>query len=143
MLRTRPVVLATLASRVDPSAERVAVDSAIEAGVPLLLVNAIAMPYAPRAFALGGLDAITLPHEEDYDAVRATANRAAALGIRTELLRVTSPRPARAIAEVANERGAALVVFGPARGRVRRRRLRRAARAVLRGTRCLVWIVGD
>ena len=35
----------------------------------------------------------TLPHEEDLEAVRETAHRAAALGIATELLRVTSPRP--------------------------------------------------
>jgi nucleotide-binding universal stress UspA family protein len=124
------VVLATLASRLDHDAERMALESALETGAPLVLVNAVAMRCAPRV--------LTLPREEDYEAVRATAERAAALGIRTELLRAVSPRPARAIVEIANERGAALVVLGPARGR--RRRLRHAAQAIRRGTSCLVWL---
>ena len=37
--RVRPVVLATMSVRVDPSAERMAIDSALEAGAPLILVN--------------------------------------------------------------------------------------------------------
>jgi hypothetical protein len=131
-----PVVLGTLSSRVEPEAERLAIESALDAGVPLLVVNAIPMPVCPRALVLGGPAAVSFPHEEDYEAVRATAQRAVALGIRVEHLRVASPRPA-------NERGAGLVVLGPKRGRVSRRRFRRAAREVRRGTSCLVWIAGD
>jgi nucleotide-binding universal stress UspA family protein len=137
-----PVVLGTLSSRVDPEAERLAIESALDACVPLLVVNAIQLPPYPRALALGGLDAVTLPHEEDYEAVRATAERAAAFGIRVEHLRVTSPRPAKALVQVANERGAGLVVFGPRRGRVSRWRFRRAVREVRRNASCLVWIAG-
>jgi nucleotide-binding universal stress UspA family protein len=135
-----PVVLGTLSSRVDPEAERIAIESALDAGVALLVVNAMPMPACPRALVLGGPSALNFPHEEDYAAVRATAERAAALGIRVEHLRVTSPRPATALVQVANERGAGLLVLGPKRGRVSRWRLRRAAREVRRGAACLVWI---
>jgi nucleotide-binding universal stress UspA family protein len=138
-----PVLLATLASRVEPAAERIAIDSALEAGVPLLIVNVLPMPQAPHALRLGGVGAMTMFRDEEYDAVRATAERAAALGIRTELLRVVSPRPPRAIVEIANERGAALVVLGPRRRRLHWLRLRRAASAVRKRTACLVWIVDD
>jgi nucleotide-binding universal stress UspA family protein len=137
-----PVVLGTLSSRVEPEAERLAIESALEAGVPLLVVNVMPLPAYPRALVLGGPSALNLPHEEDYEAVRATAERAAGLGIRVEHLRVTSPRPARALVQVANERGAGLLILGPKRGRVPRWRFRRAAREVRRGTACLVWIAG-
>jgi nucleotide-binding universal stress UspA family protein len=138
-----PVVLGTLSSRVEPEAERLAIESALEAGVPLLVVNAMPLRPYPQALALAGPSVVNLPQEEDYEAVRATAERAAAFGIRVEHLRVTSPRPAKAIVQIANERGAGLLVLGPKRGRVSRWRLRRAARAVRRGTSCLVWIGGD
>jgi nucleotide-binding universal stress UspA family protein len=135
-------VLGTLSSRVEPEAERLAIASALDAGVALLVVNAVPMPMCPRALVLGGPGAVSFPHEEDYEAVRATAQRAASFGIRVEHLRVASPRPAKALVQVANERGAGLVVLGPKRGRVSRWRFRRAAREVRRGTSCLVWIAG-
>jgi nucleotide-binding universal stress UspA family protein len=139
-----PVVLATLSSRVDPEAERLAVESALDAGVPLLVVNAVQLPPCPRALALGGPSAVAFPYEEDYEAVRATAERAARLGLRVEHLRVVSPRPAKALVQIANERAAGLLVLGPKRRRLpaRRWRFRRAAREVRRGTACLVWIAG-
>jgi nucleotide-binding universal stress UspA family protein len=134
-----PVVLATLASRVDPSAERLAIESCIDAGVALVLVNAVTAPACPHTLHLGELD----PAREDYAAVRATAERAAAFGIRVEHLRVTSPRPARAIVDIAKERAAGLLVLGPKRGRVSRWRFRRASRMVRRSVTCLVWIAGS
>ena len=81
--RARPVVLATLAVRVHPSAERMAIDSAIEAGVPLLIVNLIPLPPYPQTIILLGPEATTFPHEEDLDALRETAGRAADLGVKT------------------------------------------------------------
>ena len=75
---------------------------------------------------LVGPDAATLPHEEDLDAVRATAERAAGLGIRTEHLRVSSKRPVKALLEVVRDQGAGLLVFGPDRSRISRRKFRRA-----------------
>ena len=136
------MVLATLSSRVDPAAERIAIDSAVEAGVPLLVVNAIPMPPCPRALILGGPEAVSFPVEEDYEAVRGTAERASAFGIRVEHLRVMTPRPAKALVQVANERGAGLLVLGPKRGRVSHWRFRRAAREVRRNAACLVFIAG-
>ena len=141
--RARPVLLATLQVRVDPSAERMAIDSALEAGVPLLIVNLIRLPPYATTMILMGPEHTTLPHEEDLDAVRATANRAAELGVKTELLRVRTTRPVQALMEVASERDAGLIVFGPHLGRVGRVRFRRAARRIRRDASCLVWIAPD
>ena len=107
------MVLATLSVRVDPSAERMAIDSAIEAGVPLVLVNILRFRPYPTTLALVGPEGLNLPHEEDLDAVRATAARAAELGVKTELLRVTTRRPVQALLEIVAERDAGLLVFGP------------------------------
>jgi nucleotide-binding universal stress UspA family protein len=85
----------------------------------------------------------TLPHEEDLEAVRATAQRAAELGIKTELLRISSRRPVHALLELVSERDAGLLVFGPDLSRTPRLRFRLAARAVRRGAACLVWIAPD
>jgi nucleotide-binding universal stress UspA family protein len=140
-----PVVLGTLSSRVEPDAERLAIESAVEAGVPLLVVNVVPMPACPRALALAGPEALTFPLEENYNEVRATAERAAAWGLRVEHLRVNSPRPSKALVQVANERGAGLLVLGPKRSRMpgRRWRLRRTAREVRRKAACLAWIAGE
>jgi nucleotide-binding universal stress UspA family protein len=138
MAAAGPVVLGTLSARVDPGAERVAIESCLDAGVALLVVNAVVAPHSPRTLTLGALD----PEREDYAAVRATAERAAGFGIRVEHLRVTSHRPVRAILEIAKERAAGLLVLGPDRGRVSRWRMRRAAREVRRNAACLVFIAG-
>jgi hypothetical protein len=141
--RARPVVLATLAVRVHPSAERMAIDSAIEAGVPLVIVNLIPLPPYPRTLMLVGPEATTLPHEEDLDELRATARRAADLGVKTELLRVRTRHAVNALLEILHERDAGLVVFGPHLGRVGRLRFRRTASRVRREADCLVWVAPD
>jgi nucleotide-binding universal stress UspA family protein len=136
--RARPVVLATLSSSVDPDAERLAIASCVDAGVPLVLVNAITAPACPRTIHMGLLD----PTREDYDAVRETAERAAEYGIRVEHLRVTTPRPGKAIVAIAHEWAAGLLVLGPKRRRLflRRWRFRRVAREIRRSASCLIWI---
>jgi nucleotide-binding universal stress UspA family protein len=137
----RPVVLGTLSVRFDPEAERFALDSASHAQAALIVTNVIEFkPYA-CTMALLGPSAATLPHEEDLEFVRATAYRAAALGIPTELLRVTSSRPVRALLEIAQERDAGLLVFGPDPRRMRRRTLRRAAAQIREQAHCLLWTV--
>lgn len=138
----RPVVLATLQVRVDPTAERVALESALEAGVGLIVANMIHLPAHPMTAMLAP-DCTTLPHEEDLYAVRETAARAAALGIRTELLRVRSPRPVRALLELVRERNAGLLVFGPDLERTSRWRLKNACRLIRKHATCLVWLVPD
>ncbi len=138
----RPVVLATLSVRVDPRAERMALESALEAGVGLIIANMLRMPNFPTTMMLAP-EYATLPHEEDLEAVRETAQRAAAWGIPTELLRVMSPRPLTALIELIHERRPGLVVLGPDVSRTSRRRLRAAARKVRREADCLVWIAPD
>jgi hypothetical protein len=136
---SRPVLLATLSVRIDPSAERVAIDAALEVGAKLILANMLVLPPYPLTVMLAR-DYATLPHEEDLDAVRASASRAAELGIATELLRVSSPRPVTALIELAHDREAGLLVFGPDRSRISGRSFRSAAKRVRRDAPCLVWI---
>lgn len=138
----RPVLLGTLSVRVDPSAERMAFETALEVGARLILANMLTLPPYPCTVVLAR-EFATLPHEEDLDAVRATAQRAAGLGIPTELLRVSSPRPLTALIELAQDREAGLLVFGPDRSRISRRRFRAAVRAIQRGAPCLVWVATD
>jgi|SRR6185312_7618329 hypothetical protein len=135
----RPVMLATLSVRVDASAEEMALDSALEAGVSLIVANMMILRPYPLTVVLAP-EAVNLPDEEDLYALRATASRAVALGIKTELLRISSPRPVRALLELAAERQIGLLVFGPDRARLPRYRFRRAARRVRRDAPCLVWI---
>jgi nucleotide-binding universal stress UspA family protein len=140
--RARPVILGTLSVRIHPAAERFALESAAEAAVPLIIANMIAMPRYPMTMILAP-EYATLPHEEDLDAVRETASRAAALGIRTELLRITSLHPIRALLDLVNERDAGLLVLGPDLPRTSRLRFRIAARMVRKHAACLVWIAPD
>jgi nucleotide-binding universal stress UspA family protein len=141
--RARPVILATLSVRVDPGAERMAIDSALEAAVPLIIANLLPFKPYPATLALLGPEGMNLPHEEDLDAVRATAERAATLGVKTELLRVTTRRPLQALLELVRERDAGLLVFGPDRRQTGRWRYRSVARRVRREAGCLVWIAPD
>ncbi len=141
--RARPVMLATCAVRVHPSAERMAINSAIDAGVPLLVVNLIPLPLYVRTMVLVGPEGTTFPHEEDLDAVRETATRAARLGVETELLRVRTRHAVRALLELLHERDAGLLVFGPDLGRVGRLRFIATARRLRRSADCLVWVAPD
>jgi nucleotide-binding universal stress UspA family protein len=138
----RPVILATLAVRVDPAAERVAFEAALETRAKLLLASMIWMPPHPTTLTLAR-EYATLPHEEDLDAVRATAERAAARGIPTELLRISSRRPLTALLELIRERGAGLVVLGPDPKRTPRWWRTVAAWRIRRQAECLVWIAPD
>jgi hypothetical protein len=141
--RPGPVLLVTLSSRIAPTAERMAIDSALEAGVALLIANLLPLRPYPTTLGLVGPGGLNLPHEEDRAAVRASAERAAALGLRTELLRVVSRRPVRATLELVREREAGLLVFGPALDRVGRARFSWTARRLRREANCLVWIAPD
>jgi hypothetical protein len=141
--RARPVVLGTLSVRVDPSAERMAIDSALEAGVPLVIVNVLRLRPFPTTLGLVGPEGMNLPHEEDLDAVRATARRAAELGVQTELLRVTTRHPVKALLEIVTERDAGLLVFGPDLKLTGRIRFRVLARQLRRRAGCLIWVAPD
>ena len=73
------------------------------------------LPPHPTTLVLAR-EVATLPHEEDLDAVRETAARAAARGISVELLRISSRRPLAALLELIEERGAGLWCWAPTRG---------------------------
>ena len=139
---SRPVVLATLQVRVDPAAERRALDSALETRARLIIANMLWLPAQPTTLMLAR-EQLTLPHEEDLDEVRATAARAAARGIPTELLRISSPRPLQALIELLEERRAGLVVLGPDPQRSPRWWRWAAARRIRKRADCLVWIAPE
>jgi hypothetical protein len=138
--RTRPIVLGTLSVRFDAEAERVAVETALGAGAELLVTNVVRLKPCPFTMALLGPAAATLPDEEDLEPVRATAHRAAGLGVPTKLLRVTSGHPVRALLEIVDESDSGLLVFGPDRQRMRRRAFDRAVAEIRERARCLLWI---
>jgi hypothetical protein len=138
----RPVVLATLSVRVDPAAERMAIESAAQTRARLIIANMLWLPPHPTTLVLAREHA-TLPHEEDLDAVRATARRAAEQGVPTELLRISSRRPLAALIELIQERQAGLVVLGPDPKRSPRWWRAMAARRIRRRADCLVWIAPD
>jgi nucleotide-binding universal stress UspA family protein len=138
----RPIVLATLSVRVDPAAERMAIDTALQTRARLIIANMLWLPPYPATLMLAREHA-TLPHEEDLDAVRETAARAAARGVPTELLRISSRRPLAALIELVAEREAGLVVLGPDRRRSARWWRSMAARRIRRQADCLVWIAAD
>jgi nucleotide-binding universal stress UspA family protein len=131
-------MLATLEVPFEPEAAACAVDSAVESGQPLIVVNVVEVLLAPAAIALGYGDVDDTP--EDAAALAAPALLAHSLGVAVERLRVRSPHPVDALLEVASERAPGLLVFGPDRGRLRARTYRKACRAVRERAGCLVWL---
>jgi hypothetical protein len=138
----RPVMLVTLSARVAPEAERVAIEAALQTHTKLLLVNLLWLPPHPTTLTLAR-DCAILPHEEDLEAVRQTAGRAAARGIPTELLRVSSRRPLQALLELVHERDPGLLVLGPDPRRTPRWWRAAAAHRIRRRADCLVWIASE
>ena len=136
-----PVVLGTLASRPNTEAEDAAIGAALEAGAPLLIVNAVRFPMLPLTVQLVGIPAAIEPEDEDLAAVRASAERAASLGLSVEHLRVVARNPTSALISVAKERRAALLIFGPDPRRIGMRKFRAAARKVRKGAECLVLVL--
>ena len=137
------MLLATLQVRVDPSAERMAIDSAIEAGVPLLLVNLIRLPPFATTIILVGPEAHHAPARGgSRGGARHRQPRGRAGGEDGAAAR-EDERPVQALLQVASERDAGLIVFGPHLGRVGRMRFRRAAKRIRREATCLVWVAPD
>jgi len=132
----RPVLLATLDVPFSEEATAFAVDSAVESGQPLLLVNAAEV--LPTVYSLLGYGYVE--REDLQDALRAPAELAHSLAVRVERLRVCSPHPVDALIEVVAERDPAVLVFGPDRSQISSRRYRKAERAVRERTSCLVWV---
>jgi len=93
----QPVMLATLDAPFDPKASELAVDSAVESGQRLLVVNVSSVPIMPASMSMGYA---YLESEELTEALRAPAELAASFDVPVELLRVASPHPADALLEL-------------------------------------------
>jgi hypothetical protein len=137
---SRPVMLVTFDVPVRTDAATFAVDSAVESGQPLLLVNMVDLPIRPMTASVG-YDVVVL---EDVDAsLRAPAELAHSLAVEVERLRIVSPRRLKALLELVGERQPGLLVFGPDASRMRRRAYRKAVRTIRRDAQCLVWAADD
>jgi nucleotide-binding universal stress UspA family protein len=132
---SRPVLLATLDVPFSAEAAAFAIDSAVETGKPLVLVNAAEV--LPTAYTLLGYGYVERPDLQA--ALREPAEVARSLAVQVERLRVCSPHPVHALLEVVAERNPALLVFGPDPASMSSRRYRRAERAVRERAPCLVW----
>jgi nucleotide-binding universal stress UspA family protein len=132
-----PVILVTLGVPFDRRAVAFAVGSAVEAGTSLLLVNVVDLEPLACAQAMGYNH---LESPQMAESLRRPAELAARLGVEVERLRIKSFRPVRALVEIARERRAGLLVFGPDRRSVSSRRYRRASRAVCDDLSCLIWM---
>jgi hypothetical protein len=132
----RPVVLLTFDVPVTSEAATLAVDTAVESGQPLLVVNAVELSIRPMTSSWGAEVVVT----EDVDeSLRAPAELAHALSVEVERLRLVSPRPVEAVLELVAERRPGLLVLGPEPRRMSRRRLARAESRLRREAPCLVW----
>ena len=132
----RPVLLATLDVPFAEEAAAFAVDSAVEAGQPLVVVNAAEV--LPTHWSLVGYGYVD--REDLQDELRKPADLARSLAVEVERLRVCSPHPVDALLELVRERRPGLLVFGPDLSRLRRRRYRRAAKKIRERAACLVWL---
>src|SRR6059036_1328348 len=132
----RPVLLATLDVPFAEDATAFAIDSAVETGQPLVIVNAAEVLPTPWTFLGYGY----IEREDLQDELRKPAELARSLAIQVERLRVCSPHPVDALLELLTERKPGLLVFGPDRSRLKPRRYRRAAKKISERATCLVWI---
>lgn len=131
----RPVLLVTLDVPYAEEAIAFAVDSAVENGQPLVLVNVAEV--LPTAYSLLGYGYVE--REDLQEALFEPVKLACSLAVHVERLRVCSPHPVDALLEVVAEREPGLLVFGPDRRHLSGRRYRRAERAVRERAPCLVW----
>lgn len=132
----RPVMLVTLDIPFVPEAASLAVESAVESGQPLLVVHVAEVPILPISIARGYEYSGT---DEVEESPRAPAELAHSLAVKVERLRVCNPHPQAALLELVVERRPGLLVFGPDKTRMGRRKFKRAEARVLRDAPCLVW----
>jgi nucleotide-binding universal stress UspA family protein len=135
----RPILLATLGAPFDDDAVVFAVDSAVEAGQPLIVANITVLEPLAMSVILG-YDALEEFTPEVSESVRRPVELAHSLGVTVERLRIRSPRPIQALLQLARERRPGLLVFGADRRALAPRTYRRAVRAIREGAGCLIWV---
>lgn len=131
----RPVLLATLDVPYADEAIAFAIDAAVENGQPLLLVNVAEV--LPTAYSLLGYGYVE--REDLQEALFEPVRLACSLAVEVERLRICSPHPVDALLEVVAEREPSLLVLGPDRTQLSRRRYGKVERAVRERASCLVW----
>jgi len=135
----RPVLLATLDVPFAEDATAFAVDSAVEDGQPLIVVNvAEVQPTRWSLVGYGYLERADLQAE-----LLKPAELAHSLAVHVERIRVCSPHPVDALLEVVAERKPGVLVFGPDRACLRRRTYERAAKRIRERSSSLVWLAPD
>lgn len=132
----RPVMLVTFDVPADPDAAALAVDAAVESGQGLIVVNVVDMPIRPMTSSWGTEVVVTADVD---DSLRIPAALARSLGVPVERIRLVSPRPLTALLELVDERLPGLLVIGPDRDRMGKRRLARAERRLRKAAPCLIW----
>jgi hypothetical protein len=130
--RERPVLLATLAAPLAAAATEFALGCAMETGHPLVIAGFVEVAAGRGA---------TLPAPELDAIVQPAVDQVSSHAICVQVLKVRSPRPLKAILEVADDIDAGLLAFGPDLAKIRPRRYRRAARFLSREARCLLGLV--
>ena len=137
---SRPVMLVTFDVPFVPGAAELAVDSAVESGQALLVVNAARVELGPISLAMKYEYVGT---QEVEDALARPAELARELAVEVKRLRVCSPRPVEALLEIVREHRPALLVVGPDPARMRRRAYRKATRKIRDGVDCLLWFAPE
>jgi nucleotide-binding universal stress UspA family protein len=133
----RPVMLVTFDVPVLADAASLAVDTAVESGQPLIVVNVVELPIRPMTASWGN-EVVVM---EDVDrSLQGPAELARSLRVEVERLRVVSPRPLTALLELVGERAPGLLVVGPDPSRLRKRAYRKIARRIRDEAPCLVWL---
>lgn len=135
-LAGRPVLLLTFDVPIAARAAEFAVDCAVESGRPLIVVNAVELSIRPMTASWGTEVVVAADVDES---LRAPAELARTLAVEVERIRLVSPRPVAAVLELVAERLPGLLVIGPDRRRMSRRRLARAEERIREAAPCLVW----
>jgi nucleotide-binding universal stress UspA family protein len=130
------VLLATLDVPFADEAAAFAVDSAVETGQPLVVVNVAEI--LPTRCALAGYGYVG--SEELQADLRKPAELAQSLAVQVERLRVCSPHPVDALLDLVRERRPGLLVFGPDRSHLKPRKYRKAEKKIREQVSCLVWL---
>lgn len=138
----RPVLLATMGVPLDDEASVFAVDTAVESGQRLVVVNVTTLEPLRMSIMLG-YDTLPELTPEVSASLRRSAELARSLGVHVERLRVRSPRPVQALLDLVDDVRPGVLVFGPDRKALRERRYRKALRAVRERVTCLVWVPHD
>lgn len=134
----RSVMLATLGVPLDRDAATFAVDSAVEAGRELIVVNVTVLEPLGLSMILG-YDALPEFTPEVSSSLDLAVGLARSLGVGVERVRIRSPRPAEALVQLVHERRPGVLVFGPRTRPGRDRRARRALARIRDEVDCMLW----